>query len=73
MRSSLDETVETALFEARPYVENYEKLKEEVLKVKSRARSFEELVKMLEELASSLDEPFRTDVRIFLQKLETVR
>ena len=64
--------VEEALFEARPYVEYPDRLRELVLGLLDGAESVEDLKKRLEEEIARADEPFKTDLRIFLQKLEAV-
>lgn len=60
--------IEDALFEARPYVEYYDRLEELVRKLWKKAESEEAFIKMLEGELQRSEEPFKTDIRIFLQK-----
>ncbi|ACS34299.1 hypothetical protein [Thermococcus gammatolerans] len=69
----LKNTVEEALFEARPYVEYYDRLRELVLGLLNESGDAESLRKRLEDEIARADEPFKTDLKIFLQKLEAMR
>ncbi|MDI3475722.1 MAG: hypothetical protein PWQ79_887 [Thermococcaceae archaeon] len=60
--------IEDALFEARPYVEYYDRLEELVRKLWKKAESEEAFIQMLEGELQRSEEPFKTDIRIFLQK-----
>ncbi|WP_456423298.1 hypothetical protein [Thermococcus sp.] len=62
--------LERALFEARPYVEYWERLQTLVKKLWEEATHEENFLQLLEEELQRADEPFRTDLRIFLQKFE---
>jgi hypothetical protein len=64
--------LEEALFEARPYVEYYDRLRELVLELWERAGDEEHFLRLLDEELSRSEEPFRTDLRIFLQKFEAL-
>ncbi len=64
--------IEEALFEARPYVEYWDKLKELVEKLWSETEDEEEFVKRIREEMEKAEEPFKTDLRIFLQKFEAL-
>ncbi len=68
----LRDIVEEALFEARPYVEYYDRLKREVFSLLRDASSLEELISKVEAAVLEAEEPFKTDLRIFLQKLESL-
>ncbi len=63
--------IEDALFEARPYVEYWDRLKELVEKLWNGAGSEEEFIKRIKEEMAKAEEPFKTDLRIFLQKFES--
>jgi len=65
--------VEQALFEARPYVEYYDRLKELVEELSEEATDVENLLQLLGEEMERAEEPFRTDLRIFIQKLESLK
>ncbi|WP_457752638.1 hypothetical protein [Thermococcus sp.] len=64
--------IEKALFEARPYVEYFDKLKETINKVKEKITDEREFKKFLEDEITKAQEPFKTDLKIFLQKFETL-
>ncbi|WP_324735526.1 hypothetical protein VFC49_10705 [Thermococcus sp. SY098] len=66
----LEKKIEKALFEARPYVEYYDRLNETVNKLKEKAADEREFRNLLEEEITKVQEPFKTDLRIFLQKFE---
>ena len=68
----LEKKIEEALFEARPYVEYFDKLKETTNKLKEKAADEREFRKLLEEEITKAQEPFKTDLRIFLQKFEAL-
>jgi len=68
----LRDVVEEALFEARPYVEYYDKLRETVLKILKEAKDIETFKKRLEEEINRAGEPFKTDLKIFMQKFEMI-
>ncbi|WP_297519055.1 hypothetical protein [Thermococcus sp.] len=63
--------IEDALFETRPYVEYWDRLKELVEKLWNEAGSEEEFIKRIKEEMAKAEEPFKTDLRIFLQKFES--
>jgi len=62
--------LERALFEARPYVEYWERLQSLVTKLWEEATHEENFLQLLEEELQRAEEPFRTDLRIFLQKFK---
>jgi len=64
--------VEEALFEARPYVEYWDRLKELVEKLWNETGNEEEFIKRIQEEMERAEEPFKTDLRIFLQKFEAL-
>ncbi|AIF68953.1 hypothetical protein PAP_02625 [Palaeococcus pacificus DY20341] len=66
----MNEKIEKALFEARPYVEYFEELKTKVNELYSKASDDKEFKALIEEEISKAKEPFKTDLRIFLQKFE---
>ncbi|MCD6523903.1 MAG: hypothetical protein J7K48_02745 [Thermococcus sp.] len=68
----LRDIVEEALFEARPYVEYYDRLRGEVFSLLRDVNSLEELISKVEAAVLEAEEPFKTDLRIFLQKLESL-
>ncbi|NJE03461.1 hypothetical protein E3E27_04810 [Thermococcus sp. MV11] len=64
--------LEEALFEARPYVEYYDRLEELVKRLWEKATDEEHFLRLLSEELPRAEEPFRTDLRIFLQKFEAL-
>ncbi len=64
--------LEDALFEARPYVEYYERLENLVKRLWEEATDEENFLQLVNEEIERADEPFRTDLRIFLQKFEAL-
>ncbi|WP_297421574.1 hypothetical protein [Thermococcus sp.] len=64
--------VEDALFEARPYVEYWDGLKELVEKLWKDTENEEEFLNRIKSEMEMAEEPFRTDLRIFLQKFEVL-
>ncbi|WP_056933206.1 hypothetical protein [Thermococcus barophilus] len=66
----LEKKIEKALFEARPYVEYFDKLIETINGLKEKTADEKEFKKLLEEKIAKAQEPFKTDLRIFLQKFE---
>ncbi len=69
---NIEEIVSEALFEARPYVEDYEKLRSKVFEVVGKVKTRKELREALTSLIENEQEPFKTDLRIFLQKMEAL-
>ncbi|ASI99824.1 hypothetical protein A3L02_09730 [Thermococcus celer Vu 13 = JCM 8558] len=67
-----DVKLEEALFEARPYVEYYEKLENIVKRLWDESTDEENFVQLLNEEIERAKEPFKTDLRIFLQKFEAL-
>ena len=65
-----DEKLERALFEARPYVEYWDKLENLVRRLWEEATDEENFLQLLNEELQRAEEPFKTDLRIFLQKFE---
>ncbi|RLF80547.1 hypothetical protein DRN44_07080 [Thermococci archaeon] len=64
----MEEKIEQALFEVRPYIEYYEELKKKVKEIASTTSEENLFIKLLEEEIKKSEEPFKTDLRIFLQK-----
>jgi len=64
------EKLERALFEARPYVEYWDRLKETVRDIWRKAKDETEFLSLLQREMRRVDEPFKTDLKIFLQKFE---
>ncbi|QDA30989.1 hypothetical protein FH039_04380 [Thermococcus indicus] len=64
--------LEDALFEARPYVEYYDRLENLVKRLWEEATDRENFLQLLNEEIERAEEPFRTDLRIFLQKFEAL-
>ncbi len=64
--------VEDALFETRPYVEYWDGLKELVEKLWKDTENEEEFLNRIKAEMEMAEEPFRTDLRIFLQKFEVL-
>ncbi|WP_048149046.1 hypothetical protein [Palaeococcus ferrophilus] len=69
----MSEKLEKALFEARPYVEYFDELKDKVYELYLKAPDEEAFLRLLEEEMGNAREPFRTDLRIFIQKFEVLR
>ena len=67
-----DEKLERALFEARPYVEYWERLQNIVRRLWEEATDEENFLQLLNEELQRAEEPFRTDLKIFLQKFEAL-
>ncbi|HDZ35329.1 MAG TPA: hypothetical protein ENH81_00250 [Thermococcus sp.] len=66
------EKIKGALFEARPYVEYYDRLENLVKKLWEEATDEENFLQLLNEEMEQAEEPFKTDLRIFLQKFEAL-
>lgn len=62
------ESLDEALFEARPYVEYWDRLKELVEKLWEEATDEKNFIELLNEEIERAEEPFKTDLKIFLQK-----
>jgi len=67
-----DEKLERALFEARPYMEYWDKLENLVRRLWEEATDEENFLQLLNEELQRAEEPFKTDLRIFLQKFESL-
>jgi len=69
-----EDIVREALFEVRPYVEDYEKLKATVNNVlgSGGSESLERLKEILKLKIKDESEPFKTDLKILLQKIEAM-
>ena len=65
--------VEEALFESRPYVEYWEKLEKLVMELWEESTDLNNFIELLKEEIDTSEEPFKTDLRIFLQKLESLK
>ncbi|NJE54947.1 hypothetical protein [Thermococcus sp. 21S9] len=63
-----DEKLERALFEARPYVEYWDRLENLVRRLWEEATDEENFLQLLNEELQRAEEPFKTDLKIFLQK-----
>ncbi|WP_297510446.1 hypothetical protein [Thermococcus sp.] len=61
-----------ALFESRPYVEYWDRLKETVENLWKASRDEGEFLELLQKEIEKADEPFKTDLKIFLQKFEAL-
>jgi hypothetical protein len=68
----MKEKIERALFEARPYIEYYEELKRKVEEIGSKVQDEASFIQLVEEEIKSSREPFKTDLRIFLQKFSSL-
>ncbi|MCD6372004.1 MAG: hypothetical protein J7L37_00395 [Thermococcus sp.] len=68
-----DNKLKEALFEARPYVEYYDRLENLVKKLWEEATDEENFLQLLNEEMERSKEPFKTDLRIFLQKFESLK
>ncbi|MCD6559030.1 MAG: hypothetical protein J7K57_04045 [Palaeococcus sp.] len=68
----MNEKIERALFEARPYVEYFEELKAKIEEISSKASNDKEFKTLVEKEITLAKEPFKTDLRIFLQKFEVL-
>ena len=66
------EKLEEALFEARPYVEYWDRLENLVKRLWEEATDEENFLQLLNEELQRADEPFKTDLRIFIQKFEAL-
>ncbi|GAB6135929.1 hypothetical protein JCM16307_14780 [Thermococcus prieurii] len=66
------ERLERALFEARPYVEYWERLENLVRELWNEATDEKNFLQLLNEEFQRAEEPFRTDLKIFLQKFESL-
>jgi len=64
--------LEEALFEARPYVEYYERLENLVKRLWDESVDEKGFLQRLHEEIEHAEEPFKTDLRIFLQKFEAL-
>lgn len=64
--------LEEALFEARPYVEYWDRLEKLVKGLWEESENEKEFIERLKEELQRAEEPFKTDLRIFLQKFEAV-
>jgi hypothetical protein len=64
----MNEKLENALFEARPYLEYYEDVEKLVRDIWDKAADEGEFLTLLEEEIKKASEPFKTDLRILLQK-----
>lgn len=66
------ERLREALFEARPYVEYYDRLENLVKKLWEEAVDEENFLQLVNEEIERAEEPFKTDLRIFMQKFEAI-
>ncbi|WP_456397062.1 hypothetical protein [Thermococcus sp.] len=64
----LKKRIEDALFEARPYLEYFDELREKIEELEKKATDAEAFLLLLNEEIEAAREPFKTDLRIFLQK-----
>ncbi|MFA4646365.1 hypothetical protein P8X24_03715 [Pyrococcus kukulkanii] len=65
--------VTNVLLEVRPYIEYYERLKELVESLSKESPTIEELITKLEDIEKQSEEPFKTDIRILLNHLRSLR
>jgi len=65
-----DSERERALFDARPYVEYWDRLENIVKRLWEEATDEENFLQLLNEELQRAEEPFRTDLKIFIQKFE---
>jgi hypothetical protein len=70
MLDDIKRLVEDALFDVRPYVEYYDELRKLVESLLEECSDLESFMKKLEEKAVREGEPFKTDIKILLQRLE---
>ncbi|WP_297071518.1 hypothetical protein [Thermococcus sp.] len=66
----MNEKLKNALFEARPYVEYWDRLREFVGRLWDKTGNEKEFVRVVKAEIEEAKEPFKTDLRIFLQKFE---
>ncbi len=64
--------IENALFEARPYIEYFNDVKRKVEELEKQAINIEEFRLLLGREIENAKEPFKTDLKIFLQKFEGI-
>jgi len=64
--------LDDALFEARPYVEYYDRLENLVKRLWEESTDEENFLQLLNEELERVEEPFKTDLRIFIQKFEAL-
>ncbi|AIU69893.1 hypothetical protein TEU_05895 [Thermococcus eurythermalis] len=67
-----EEKLEQALFEARPYVEYWYRLEALVRELWNEATDEENFLQLLNEELQRAEEPFKTDLKIFIQKFEAL-
>jgi hypothetical protein len=65
--------IEDVLFEVRPYVQYWERLRNLVLRLWEEAEDEENFLQLLNEELQRAEEPFKTDLKIFLQKFESLK
>ncbi|MDV3103248.1 hypothetical protein [Thermococcus waiotapuensis] len=67
-----EKLIKEALFEARPYVEYYDRLEGLVRSLWRKSGNMQDFLRLLNEELKRAEEPFKTDIRIFLQKFEAL-
>ncbi|WP_048146474.1 hypothetical protein [Pyrococcus abyssi] len=65
--------IEEVLMDVRPYIEYYGRLKELVERIAKEASSIDDLIARLKAEEERTEEPFKTDLRILINKLESLR
>ncbi|AEC51518.1 hypothetical protein PNA2_0602 [Pyrococcus sp. NA2] len=65
--------IEEILADVRPYIEYYSRLKELVMRLSKESRDINELIEKLMEEERKVPEPFRTDIKILINRLENLR
>jgi hypothetical protein len=72
MLDDIKRLVEDALFDVRPYVEYYDRLRNLVERLWEESTDEENFLQLLNEELERVGEPFKTDLRIFIQKFEAL-
>jgi len=67
-----EEKLKQALFEVRPYVEYWDRLEALVRELWKEATDEENFLQLLNEEMERAEEPFKTDLKIFIQKFEAL-
>lgn len=72
MAGNAEKLIDDALFEARPYVEYYDRLENLVRQLWEKSKDERDFLRLLDKELKRAEEPFRTDLRIFIQKFEAL-
>ncbi|WP_461865533.1 hypothetical protein [Thermococcus sp.] len=70
--SELKNRIEKALFEARPYIEYFDNVKKKIDELEEKATDVDSFLFLLNKEIEVAEEPFKTDLKIFLQKFEGI-